>query len=233
MQKNKYTPSIPLHKDAPFVHTPRVTSASPPAADLSRRERRKLEVRTRIVDASLELFAEQGFHNATVASICERADVAHKTFFNHFPTKQDVMNAVASDSIDGLLAAIEEAREAGRNTQERLKLFFSYATESVAEAGPMQRELMIELIQTAQKAEDDSQPARHLHEGFGAIVAQGMREGDIDSTHPAATITDLILGAYYALIFNWANLENFPIEQRAQAAARFLSDAIASKRERR
>lgn len=210
-----------------------MSSVAPPTADLTRRERRKLEVRTRIVDAALELFAEQGFHNATVASISQRADVAHKTFFNHFPTKQDVMNAVASDSIDGLLAAIEEAHHAGNNTRDRLRFFFAYVSESVAEAGPMQRELMIELIQIAQKAEDDSQPARHLHEAFGAIVAEGMRDGDIDSKLPAATITDFILGAYYALIFNWANLENFPIEQRAEAAAQFLSDAIASKSKRR
>ncbi len=54
-------------------------------SDLSRRERRKLEVRNRILEASTTLFEAKGLEATTVVEICERADVAHKIFFNHFP----------------------------------------------------------------------------------------------------------------------------------------------------
>ena len=52
----------------------------------SRRERRKQEVRSRILEAANELFPIDGFQETRVDDICERADVAHKTFFNHFST---------------------------------------------------------------------------------------------------------------------------------------------------
>ncbi len=55
------------------------------APELTRRERRKREVRGRILAAAVGLFDERGFGATKVAEICERADVAHKTFFNHFP----------------------------------------------------------------------------------------------------------------------------------------------------
>ena len=41
----------------------------------------------------------------------------------------------------------------------------------------------------------------------------------------------MILGTYYVLMFNYANLDGFPIEQRAEAAARFLGDALAPRLE--
>ena len=37
----------------------------------------------------------------------------------------------------------------------------------------------------------------------------------------------MILGSYYVLIFNYANLDDFPIRERGQAAARILTDALA------
>src|SRR5262249_15784741 len=53
----------------------------------SRRERRVREVHDRIVGAARERFAAHGVEIVKVDEICEAADIAQKTFFNHFPTK--------------------------------------------------------------------------------------------------------------------------------------------------
>jgi hypothetical protein len=37
----------------------------------------------------------------------------------------------------------------------------------------------------------------------------------------------MILGAYYVLMFNYANLDDFPVRERGRAAARILADALA------
>ena len=83
-----------------------VLDETPPA---SRRERRKLEVRRRIIEAAISLFDEQGFHATNVEEIAERADVAYKTFFNHFPSKQDLLQVIAREQLDALLAMLDEA----------------------------------------------------------------------------------------------------------------------------
>ena len=54
-----------------------------------------MEVRDRILGAAFDLFLEQGVSATKLEDICERADVANRTFFNHFPTRQDMMRALA------------------------------------------------------------------------------------------------------------------------------------------
>jgi AcrR family transcriptional regulator len=68
--------------------------------DLSRRERLKLERKERILDAAAAVFAEKGFHGATVHDIATQADVADGTIYNYFDNKFDL--------IVGILARIAE-----------------------------------------------------------------------------------------------------------------------------
>src|SRR3569832_2480252 len=155
------------------------------------------------------------------------ADEAHKTFFNHFPAKQDLVRALADESLEILLAEIDAARAAGRTTGERLRVFFVCVARRAAGAGPMHRELLTEIIHAAQQAEG-SASARRLQVAFGAIVDDGLAAGEIPHRHPRETLTEMIVGAYYALMFNWANLEGYPIAERARAAAAFLAGDLAS-----
>ncbi len=197
------------------------------AAEPSRRERRKLEVRRRILDAAGALFDERGVGSTTVAEICERADVANKTFFNHFPAKQDLLRELATASLDELRAHIETARVEGRSTAERLERLFARLADSAEAAGATHRELVTELVHAVHESPDKSEQARKLHESFGSIVREGLAGGDVTRRHDAETLTEMLLGAYYVLMFNFANLDDFPIRKQANAAARFLSDALA------
>lgn len=221
----RYTASIPLH-DGVRPGSFRAVSTAEAIRPSGRRERRKLEVRRRMIDAAQALFEERGVQAATVAEICERADVAHKTFFNHFPAKHDLVRAMAGEAIEELLVEIERARTAGRDTRSRLTAFFESVAQRASGAGPMHRELMTEIIHAAQAA-DESTSARRLHAAFGAIVRDGIAAEEVTRRHPAETLTEMILGSYYALMFNWANLEGYPIARRARAAAAFLADALA------
>jgi AcrR family transcriptional regulator len=62
---------------------------------MTRTERRKQEVREKILAAAFDLFLAQGVNATKIEEICERADVANRTFFNHFATRQDMMRALA------------------------------------------------------------------------------------------------------------------------------------------
>jgi AcrR family transcriptional regulator len=203
-----------------------VAAAGAAGAVLSRRERRKLEVRGRILEASVELFQQQGIEQTTVIEICVRADVAQKTFFNHFQSKRELLREIARTSVDELLAQIEEARVQGGSSAERIQLFFERVAEHADEAGPMQRELLAEIVHIGHEAGDEREQARRLHAAFSSIVRDGLAAGDLSARWGATTLTEMLMGAYYALMFNWANLDDYPLHERALETARFLTDSM-------
>lgn len=51
----------------------------------------KARTRTRLTEVALGLFEERGFDTTTAAQIAAAAGVIERTFFNHFPTKADVL----------------------------------------------------------------------------------------------------------------------------------------------
>ena len=218
---------------------PRAPSSSPSAeyflselqergdtAMLTRRQRRKLEVRLRILEASVSLFQQQGVERTTVIEICDVADVAHKTFFNHFQSKRELLRDIARHGVDTLLLQIEEARTEGTSSSARIQHFFEGVAEHADEAGPMQRELLSEIVHIGHESGDEQEQARKLHDAFGAIVHDGIAAGDLTGRHSPETLTEMLMGAYYVLMFNWANLEAYPLHERALDTARFLIDSM-------
>jgi AcrR family transcriptional regulator len=77
-----------------------------------RRERRRRETHARIFDAAMRLFSERGYANTPVEEITEAADVAKGTFFNYFPSKEAILEALAERQLGVVKAAEEKAREA-------------------------------------------------------------------------------------------------------------------------
>ena len=192
----------------------------------TRRERRKHELRERILETARRLFEENGIAATTVAEICEQADVAQKTFFNHFESKPQLLREMASEGLERMCVDLEVIRKRHRSTADRLAAFFRQIADNAEAAGPMHREVLTEVIHVAQDTGSEPEQARRLHAAFGALVRDGRAEGDVSREDSLATQTEMLLGAYYALMFNWAHLEAYPLRRQAAAAARFLARAL-------
>ncbi len=73
-----------------------------------RRERKKLATRQALHRAAIELVEERGLANVTVEAITERADVAVRTFFNYFPSKEEAVLEREPDRTRRLCQAIAD-----------------------------------------------------------------------------------------------------------------------------
>lgn len=67
---------------------------------LGLRERKKQRTRDALVCAAVRLFEQNGYEQTTVAEIAAAAEVSTRTFFLHFPAKEDVLFANAGVRID-------------------------------------------------------------------------------------------------------------------------------------
>ncbi|WP_073810471.1 TetR family transcriptional regulator [Kitasatospora sp. CB01950] len=60
-------------------------------AEAGLRDRKKARTRQAIRAAGLDLYEEQGFERTTVDQICRRADIAHRTFFRYYASKESLL----------------------------------------------------------------------------------------------------------------------------------------------
>ncbi|OLL72443.1 Transcriptional regulator, TetR family [Pseudonocardia sp. Ae168_Ps1] len=70
-----------------------------------RRERKKAATRAALAAAALQLCSERGLDQVTVKQIADAADVAPRTFFNYFTSKEEAIVAGNAATADTLVAA--------------------------------------------------------------------------------------------------------------------------------
>src|SRR5205823_2513798 len=94
----------------PYNHAGTV-SFSPDGAvviDTGLRERKKHRTQQAITEVALRLFLERGFDCVTVVEIAAAAEVAEKTVYNYFPTKEDLVYSGLEAYEERLLAAVRD-----------------------------------------------------------------------------------------------------------------------------
>ena len=139
----------------------------------SRRERRVREMHDRIVTAAMELFEARGVEAVKVDDICAAADIAQKTFFNHFPTKQHLVREIAEGFLRDFRAILDAARNEPGTTARRLERFFGLVATEIESRGPMHRGFVMEVIRLVHDDRSNAEKSRQFHEAFGALLREG------------------------------------------------------------
>jgi AcrR family transcriptional regulator len=75
------------------------------------RERKKQKTRDTISKVALELFAERGYEQTTIAEIAEAAEVSPRTIFAYFPSKEDILFCDLPEVQERLARALRERPE--------------------------------------------------------------------------------------------------------------------------
>ena len=143
---------------------------------LNRRDRRRLELYERIVAAGETLFEERGYDETKVAEICERADVAYGTFFNHFPTKLDLLRELADRALARMVERLEELSKQPGTIEDLLILLFEGGAQTFQELSPGRRELMGR-VQTLAYTDSPEDRDRRFHAAFQAFLRRAVEEG--------------------------------------------------------
>lgn len=93
------------------------------------RERKKQQTRAKIERVALQLFAERGYDQTTLAEIAEAADVSPRTIFSYFESKEDILFCDEPSMYERLEQTLNQ-RPAGATTVDALREFVSAMGES-------------------------------------------------------------------------------------------------------
>jgi AcrR family transcriptional regulator len=78
---------------------------APPEKPATRTERQRERTRRQLLDAGRTLIAAKGVPGLRIQEITEQADIALGSFYNYFPSKEDFLEAVITESFSDLASA--------------------------------------------------------------------------------------------------------------------------------
>jgi len=194
----------------------------------SRVDRRVQEFRARVLETAETLFAERGVEATKVDDICEAADVAKRTLCNHFPTKAHIVQALSREAVSRLVALVDDARESGRSSRERVQLLFKGLLARTSELGPVHRESVGAFFQVAHGTSDAAEGEVRLSAAVHALIEVGG-PGELPPNIKAETFAELVLGAIYSTTLEWVHRDDYDIETRTAEIGAFLVSLLPAR----
>jgi AcrR family transcriptional regulator len=152
-------------------------------------------VQSRILDAAVELFAEQGFDGTSVQEIVDRAAVTKGAMYHYFTSKDDLLYEIYHSLISVQQTAMDRILDAGLPPQEAIRAIIVNLVETttarLGETAVFAREM--------HKLGADRMAAvrserRVYHETFRYVVARGQRDGAFADVASAETVTLMVFG---------------------------------------
>lgn len=80
------------------------------------------DLRQTLLEAAVALIGEVGPRAFTLREVARRAGVSHNAPYRHFPAKDDLLVAVATEGFDRLTALMQKSSARGKTTLGRLQL---------------------------------------------------------------------------------------------------------------
>jgi AcrR family transcriptional regulator len=165
------------------------------------RERKKQRTRRAIEAAALRLFEERGFEGTTIDDIAAAAEIAPRTFFHYFPSKEDVVLSDYAIRLDRIVAALGRTPGGEPPWQGLRAAFLSVAADYEDERDQLLRRFRI-------ISENPSVAARSLQlqaawEDAVAEAVAGWLDVDVRQTIEPRLLAGAALAAMRASLARW------------------------------
>ena len=159
------------------------------------RSRKGAETRARLLAAAKEIFEENGFLDARISDIAERAGLSHGSFYHYFDSKEEIFREVAEaveDQLSAPLGSVILDPKSDATPQERIREAIRLHMESY------RREARIMgVIEQVSRYDEHVKAARflqHLHyreqveESIRRLQRHGLVDPDLDPVIAAAAL---------------------------------------------
>ncbi len=153
----------------------------------------KIDTRTRILKASLELLEASQGRGVRMTDIARGAGITRQALYLHFATRAELLIATTHylDEIKGSDARLAPSRTAQTGTA-RLDAYIEAWSEYIPEVYPIGKALMAmkDTDAAADKAWDDRMQA--MREGCEAAILALKRDGNLSPDHTLKDATDIL-----------------------------------------
>ena len=199
--------------------------------DPGRRVRKRLQTLQLLAQTACSLFEKHGYDAVTMEQIAEQTDVAKRTLYNHFPTKE----AVLAYWLDAELARdlVNVQKEVAKRTGFVARVWCVLnASAQWSEKHPdyLLAYLRHRFIMLGNpQAEGDGSHAHDVALIWHQLIAEGQREGELSRKFPAAQLATAFHHLYLGALLRWLHEPALSLQKELQAVVKLFVDGATEK----
>jgi AcrR family transcriptional regulator len=181
-----------------------VTEVVPTGVDGRALRERGARTRQKLLDTAESVFADVGYHDASIVKITEAAGVAQGTFYLYFESKKQVFDELVRDLNRRVRHAMKEASSQGGTRLEAEVLGFAAYFRFTAEHKALYR-----IIRQAEFVSPEMLRYHYerLSEGYVQALREARDSGEVGDIDPKVTAWAL-MGMGELIGLRWLLMEN-------------------------
>ncbi len=169
-----------------------------PKISPSKREER----RRQILKAAVSCFARRGFHQTTVEEICKAAGLSPGAVYRYFPSKGEIIRAVAEESkkrnLELLRSALSEG-PVGEVALSLLRRYFQMFQEGSPEVAIVDMELLAEASRDQPLAASVAEMLGQLLQVAASLVEEAQRRGRLRADVEPLAVAQVLVACFQGL----------------------------------
>ena len=156
--------------------------------------------RGRLLEAARGHFLSHGFRNVTMDDLAAELGMSKKTLYAHFPSKEELLEAVMNDKFARVSATLEAIqRQQPDDFASRLQAMLLGMQRELSELKPpFVRDVRLKAPHIFQRLEQ--RRARLIETHFRGLFRAGQRSGDVRRDIPVTLMIETILAAIQAIM---------------------------------
>ncbi len=200
--------------------------AAVPVELLGRRERKKQALRDKLCVETMDLIGRNGIEGTTIDTICERADIAKKTFYNYYSSKHELLLDICQvQLLQRSELLIDEALASSRQLAAQLDYILIAMAERNRQAGKLERGLVDYLVGNL---------SSNLAEGAGQSTFMNacfvrLFSAAEEQLKPGLTVefcAEMVVGMVNALTLNWLHDDQYDTGNKFRMMLDYVKDSM-------
>lgn len=177
--------------------------------------------RQRIIEATVELATEGGFHGVQMRDVAERSDVALGTLYRYFPSKIHLLIGALRDETEALRSRVERRPPRGETAEERVLDVLLRATRAL-ERNPKLTGAVLRALMTGEA--DASLDAAATSNNMTSLIVSAIQDNGDEPTEDEQAIARVLQQVWSSSLMSWLSGRSTSREmhENLQVAARLL-----------
>jgi AcrR family transcriptional regulator len=188
----------------------------------------KVATRDRILDAALSVFAERGYHRATVDDIVRASTTSKGAVYHHFPNKEAIFVALVDAFAERLATAVAGAIGDRHGALAKVEGALRAALDTFRDSERLARLILLEAVALGSLWE---RKRADVHGRFAALIRGYLDEAAAEGSIPpldTRVATLAWLGAVNEVVIDWLHHPGRDLDAAIPSLTRLLLRSIGA-----